>query len=50
MMARRVDRRRGRGGWIPQLAHDVAMALCGFAYLVALIAIVAMIGDGMGVL
>lgn len=50
MTARRVNRRRSRGQWIPQLAHDVAMALCGFAYLVALIAIVALIGDGMGVL
>ena len=49
-MARRVNRRRGRGGWIPQLAHDVALALVGFAYLVALVAIVALIGDGMGVL
>ena len=49
-MARRVNRRRGRGGWIPQLAHDVALALCGFVYLVALIAIVALIGDGMGAL
>lgn len=49
-MALRVNRRRGRGGWIPQLAHDVALALCGFAYLVALIAIVALIGDGMGAL
>lgn len=48
--ARRVDRRRGRGGWIPQLAHDVALGLCGFAYLVALIAIVAMVGDWMGAL
>lgn len=50
MMSRRVDRRRSRGHWIPQLAHDVALALCGFAYLVALIAIVALIGDGMGAL
>lgn len=49
-MARRVNRRRGRGGWIPQLAHDVALGLCGFAYLLALIAIVALIGDGMGAL
>jgi hypothetical protein len=50
MSARRVNRRRGRGNWIPQLAHDVGLALCGFAYLVALIAIVALIGDGMGAL
>lgn len=50
MTARRVDRRRGRGGWIPQLAHDVGLALAGFAYLVALIAIVVLIGDGMGAL
>lgn len=49
-MARRVDRRRGRGSWIPQLAHDLALGLCGFAYLLALIAIVAFIGDGMGAL
>ena len=45
-----MNRRRGRGGWIPQLAHDVSLALCGFAYLVALVAIVALIGDGMGAL
>ena len=50
MTARRVNRRRGLGSWIPQLAHDVALALCGFAYLIALIAIVALIGDGMGAL
>lgn len=50
MTARRVDRRRSRGGWIPQLAHDVALALCGFAYLIALIAIVALLGDWMGAL
>lgn len=50
MTARRVDRRRSRGQWIPQLAHDVGLALAGFAYLVALIAIVALIGDGMGAL
>ena len=49
-MARRVNRRRGRGGWIPQLAHDVALALVGFAYLVSLIAIVALIGDWVGAL
>ena len=50
MTARRVDRRCGRGSWIPQLAHDVALGLCGFAYLVALVAIVAFIGDWMGAL
>lgn len=43
-------KRRSRGQWIPQLAHDIALGLCGFAYLVALIAIVALIGDGMGAL
>jgi len=48
MMARRVNRRRGF--WIPQLAHYVGLALVGFAYLVALVAIVAFIGDGMGAL
>lgn len=47
---RRRNRRRGRGCWIPQLAHDVGLALVGFTYLVALIAIVALIGDGMGAL
>ena len=50
MTARRVNRRRGLGSWIPQLAHDVALALYGFAYLVALVAIVAFIGDWMGAL
>ena len=49
-MARRVNRRRGLGSWIPHLARDVALALCGFGYLVALIAIVALIGDWMGAL
>lgn len=43
-------RRRSRGQWIPQLAHDVALGLCGFAYLVALIAIVALLGDWAGAL
>lgn len=50
-------RRRSRGQWIPRLSHDIALGLCGFAYLLALIAIVAllgdivaMIGDGMGAL
>lgn len=47
---RGVDRRRGRGGWIPQLAHDVGLALAGFAYLVFVIVVVALIGDGMGAL
>lgn len=50
MMARRVDRRRGRGGWIPQLAHDIGLALAGFAYLVFVIVVVAMVGDWMGAL
>jgi hypothetical protein len=50
MSARRVNRRRGRGGWIPQLAHDVGLALVGFAYLVALVAILSFVADAMGVL
>jgi hypothetical protein len=50
MSARRVNRRRGRGGWIPQLAHCVGLALVGFAYLLALVVIVAFIGDWMGAL
>lgn len=49
-MARRVNRRRGRGSWIPQLAHDIGLALIGFAYLLALIAIMAFMGDAMGAL
>lgn len=43
-------RRRSRGQWIPQLAHAVGLALIGFAYLVALIAIAALLGDWMGAL
>lgn len=43
-------RRRSRGQWIPRLAHDVALGLCGFAYLVALFTIVALIDDWMGAL
>lgn len=50
MMARRVSRRRSRGQWIPQLAHDIALGLCGFAYLIALLTIVALIDDWMGAL
>lgn len=44
------DRRRGSGGWIVQMARDVGLALVGFAYLVALVAILSFVADAMGVL
>lgn len=48
-MNRRDDLRRSRGNWIPKLAHDIGLALCGFGYLLVLIYAVALVGDYMGV-
>lgn len=44
------DRRRGVGMWAWRAAEGLALGVLGLAYLVALIAIVALIGDWMGAL